>query len=414
MTDLNERDIIYDWNSIEKRVPLANGPFELYDETLRDGIQCPSALDPSIDDKLRLIHLMNDMGIHWANIGLPGAGPRAVADTTRLAQEIISQKLSILPSCAARTHTNDVQPIIDISQKVGHPIEVMAFIGASPIRRYAEDWDLDRMLSLISSSISLGVKAGLRVTFVTEDTIRSRPQTLATLFRCAIDHGASRLCLCDTVGHATPDGVRNLILFTRNFIRSIGAPVGIDWHGHNDRGLALTNALSALEYGADRIHGTALGIGERVGNTSMDQLLINLKLLGELPSNDLSSLNAYTALAAQSLGMPIPRNYPVFGEDAFKTATGVHAAAIIKAHRKGDSWLADRIYSGVPAQWVGKSQEIEIGPMSGLSNVSFWLSSRGINPDPNLTQALFSAVKQTSHIWSSQEIHAFISQWSPS
>jgi 2-isopropylmalate synthase len=414
MTDLNERDIIYDWNSIEKRVPLANGPFELYDETLRDGIQCPSALDPSIDDKLRLIHLMNDMGIHWANIGLPGAGPRAVADTTRLAQEIISQKLSILPSCAARTHTNDVQPIIDISQKVGHPIEVMAFIGASPIRRYAEDWDLDRMLSLISSSISLGVKAGLRVTFVTEDTIRSRPQTLATLFRCAIDHGASRLCLCDTVGHATPDGVRNLILFTRNFIRSIGAPVGIDWHGHNDRGLALTNALSALEYGADRIHGTALGIGERVGNTSMDQLLINLKLLGELPSNDLSSLNAYTALAAQSLGMPIPRNYPVFGEDAFKTATGVHAAAIIKAHRKGDSWLADRIYSGVPAQWVGKSQEIEIGPMSGLSNVSFWLSSRGIDPDPNLTHALFSAVKQTSHIWSSQEIHAFISQWSPS
>jgi 2-isopropylmalate synthase len=414
MSNLHARDIIYDWNAIEKRVPLTNGPFELYDETLRDGIQCPSALDPAIEDKLRLIHLMNSMGIHWANIGLPGAGPRAVADTTRIAQEIVSQKLSIRPSCAARTHVNDVQPIIDISQKIGAPIEVMAFIGASPIRRYAEDWDLDRMLSLISSSISLGVKAGLRVTFVTEDTIRSRPQTLATLFRCAIDHGASRLCLCDTVGHATPDGVRNLIHFTRNLIRSLDVEVGIDWHGHNDRGLALTNALSALEYGADRVHGTALGIGERVGNTSMDQLLINLKLLGELDTHDLSSLNAYTTLASSALGMPIPRNYPVFGEDAFKTATGVHAAAIIKAQRKGDAWLADRIYSGVPAHWVGKSQEIEVGPMSGLSNVTYWLSSRGLNPDPTLAQALFAAVKQTSHIWSAHEIEAFISRWTPS
>lgn len=410
MTDLNERDIIYDWNSIEKRVPLTNGPFHLYDETLRDGIQCPSALDPSIDDKLRLVHLMDSMGIHWANIGLPGAGPRAVADTTRIVEEIVNQKLKLRPSCAARTHTNDVKPIIDISQKVGTPIEVMAFIGASPIRRYTEDWDLERMQSLIASSVSLAAKEGLRVTFVTEDTIRSRPETLATLFRCAIDNGATRLCLCDTVGHATPDGVRNLINFTRSFIRSLGVSVGIDWHGHNDRGLALTNALSALEYGADRVHGTALGIGERVGNTSMDQLLINLKLLGELEGHDLSSLNTYTTLAARALGMPIARNYPVFGEDAFKTATGVHAAAIIKAHRKGDAWLADRIYSGVPAQWVGKTQEIEIGPMSGLSNVTYWFTSRGLTPDPTLVAALFEAVKHTSHIWSNDEIQRFIAQ----
>lgn len=405
--DLDEKTIIYDWNSVEKVAPLSQFPIELYDETLRDGIQCPSVTDPSIEDKLELLHTMNDLGIHWADIGLPGAGPRAVADVTRLGREIVDQRLQIRPSCAARTHVADVQAVIDCSQAVGRPIEVMAFIGASPIRQYAENWDLDRMLGFIESSVSLAAKAGLPTSFVTEDTIRSRPEVLARLFKCAIDAGATRLCLCDTVGHATPDGVRNLVSFARNFVRSLGVDVKIDWHGHNDRGLALTNAIRAAEYGAHRVHGTALGIGERVGNTAMDQLLINLKLLGEIP-NDLSRLREYAELAARALGMPIPRNYPVFGEDAFKTATGVHAAAIIKAKKKGDDWLADRIYSGVPASWVGKSQEIEIGPMSGESNVVFWLRQHGIEPDADLVGAIFSAAKQSSHTLTRAEIEALV------
>ena len=411
MDELREQDIIYNWNAVEKIAPLTPQGFELYDETLRDGIQCPSAQDPDIDEKLELLHLMNDLGIHWADIGLPGAGPRAVADVTRLAKEIVDQKLAIRPSCAARTHVNDIQPIIDISQRVGRPIEVMAFIGASPVRRYAESWDLDRMLSLTATAIELAAKAGIPTSFVTEDTIRSKPETLAKLFKCAIDHGATRLCLCDTVGHATPDGVRNLIQFTRNFVRSLGVDVAIDWHGHNDRGLALTNAIRAIEYGADRVHGTALGIGERVGNTSMDQLLINLKLLGEI-DNDLVKLRDYSELAARALGMPIARNYPVFGCDAFKTATGVHAAAIIKAKRKGDDWLADQIYSGVPASLVGKQQEIEVGPMSGVSNVIYWLSSRDVEAKPGLVEALFAAVKATDHTWTESEVYGFIERWS--
>jgi len=401
--ELNEKEIIYDWNSVEKVAPLSQEPLQFYDETLRDGIQCPSATDPSIEDKLALLHMMDDMGIHWADIGLPGAGPRAVADVTRIAREIVDQKLDIKPSCAARTHVADVQAVVDIAQDVGEPIEVMAFIGASPIRHYAEGWDLDRMLGFIESSISLAVENDLPATFVTEDTIRSRPEILAALFKCAIDNGARRLCLCDTVGHATPDGVENLINFTKGFIRASGVDVAIDWHGHNDRGLALTNAIRAAEYGATRIHGTALGIGERVGNTAMDQLLINLKLLGEI-DNDLSRLREYAELSADALGMPIPRNYPVFGEDAFKTATGVHAAAIIKAKKKGDDWLADRIYSGVPASWVGKVQEIEVGPMSGESNVVYWLRKRGIEPGTELVGRIFEAAKSANQTLTEAEI----------
>ena len=407
---MNEREIIFDWNSVERVASLTSSKLEFYDETLRDGIQSPSITDPPIEAKIELLRLMNDLGIQWADIGLPGAGPRAVTDVTRLAKVIIDEGLAIRPSCAARTHVNDVRPVVEISQSVGRAIEVMAFIGASPIRHYAEGWDMDKMLKFISSSIELSAKAGLPTTFVTEDTTRSRPDVLATLFRCAIDHGATRLCLCDTVGHVTPDGVKNLISFTKSFIRSLNVDVSIDWHGHNDRGLSLTNALCAAEDGATRIHGTALGVGERVGNTPMDQLLLNLKLLGEI-DYDLSKLKDYAEAASRSLGVSIPRTYPVIGADAFRTATGVHAAAIIKAKAKGDEWLADRIYSGVPAAMIGKHQVIEIGPLSGESNVIYWLRNRDIEPIEELVKHIFSAAKSSTKTLVDDEILSLVNEF---
>ena len=281
LEDLTEADVIYDWNSIERRGSLFNHKISFFDETLRDGVQCPSVVDPKIEDKLKLVHLMNDVGIDYINIGLPGAGKRAFEDVVEIGREIRDAKLNIKPAAAARTHLNDIRPIVEASQKLGTPIECMAFIGSSPIRLYAEDWNLESILKRSSEAIDFAVKNGLPTTYVTEDTTRSRPEVLAVLFRNAIEHGAKRLCLCDTVGHATPDGIKNLIGWTRNFVRSMGVEVGIDWHGHNDRGLGVTNAIHALEFGADRAHGTILGIGERVGNASLDQVLFNLKLLGE-------------------------------------------------------------------------------------------------------------------------------------
>src|SRR6185369_16954427 len=255
-----------------------------------------------------------------------------------------------------------------------------------------------------------GVKAGLGVCYVTEDTTRSRPEVLAKLFKMALDHGASRLCLCDTVGHATPDGVRNLIGFTKSIVAGAGAVVGVDWHGHNDRGLALENALWALEFGADRVHGTALGIGERVGNAQMELILLNLKLLGLLEEQDLTHLLEYCNTAAQAVGWQVAINYPLVGRDAFRTATGVHAAAIIKAESKGDAWLADRIYSGVPAGMFGRKQEISVGYMSGASNVNYWLRQRKIEPSKELVDAILLKAKATDHILTDEEIHAVIDQ----
>jgi 2-isopropylmalate synthase len=407
-----ENELIYDWNSVEKVAPLSpKKRIQFLDETLRDGIQSPSVVDPAIDDKLRIVDLANDLGIDTMDIGLPGAGKRAVEDVTTIAEHIRDAKLRVKASCAARTHQHDVQAIIDISQAVGIEIEVLCFIGSSPIRQYAEDWDLPRMLKLSANAIDLARKYNLPVAYVTEDTTRSRPDVLTKLFTNAVEHGASRLIVCDTVGHATPDGIKNLLKFTRNMLDGMGRPdVGIDWHGHNDRGFGVVNSIFAIEYGADRIHGTALGIGERVGNAALDQILLNLKLLGELPEHDLTKLVLWCKVVSQATRVPIHPQYPLAGSDAFRTATGVHAAAIIKAEKKGHEWLADRIYSGVPAGMFGKEQQIEVGHYSGESNVVYWLKKRGYEPTKELVAAVLAAAKRGNRVLTDDEIVAVIKE----
>jgi len=402
-----EAEIVYDWNKLDVRAPLTAGPVEFFDETLRDGIQSPSVTDPGIDDKLELLHLMNSLGITAADVSLPGAGRRAVEDTVTMCEEIVRSRMELAPACAARTVVRDVEPIAEVSQKVGIPIEVYAFIGSSPIRQYAEDWDLDRMLRTSSDAIDFAVKHDLPVVYVPEDTTRSAPATGDRLFRSGRDHGASALCLCDTVGHATPDGVRRLIHWTRDLIRGMGVDVRIEWHGHNDRGLAVVNSIFAAEYGAKRIHGTGLGVGERVGNAALDQIMLNMKLLGAA-HNDLSNLLLYCQSVSRACRVPIPYNYPLAGADAFRTATGVHAAAIIKADQKGDAWLADRIYSGVPASEFGKEQEIEIGHYSGLSNVRYWLEHRRLPVDDALVEAIFARAKKSNRVLTEDEVMAIV------
>ncbi len=407
-----DSDLIYDWNRAGGAAVPKRGRVEIDDETLRDGLQSPSVKSPSIDQKIRILHLMESLGIDSADIGLPGAGPHVVETVTRLAQEIVRGKMKIRPNCAARTVAADIVPIIEISQKVGIPIEVSCFIGSSPIRQYAEDWDFERMLRLSEDAVSLAVREGLPVMYVTEDTTRAQPEHVRRMYTTAIRAGAGRVCVCDTVGHATPNGVRNVVGFVCGVVEEVNPGVQVDWHGHQDRGLGVTNALWALEAGAHRVHACALGIGERVGNTPMDQLLVNLQLLGWI-DRDLTRLHDYCSAVSEATGVRIPDNYPVVGRDAFRTGTGVHAAAIIKARRKGDEWLSDRIYSGVPASMVGRHQVIEVGPMSGLSNVQCWLESRGFEARADLVDAIFRRAKESDHVLEDDEILDVVQRMTP-
>ena len=399
-------NIIFDWNQGNRHSPPLKR-VELFDETLRDGIQCPSITDPPIEKKLEILRLLDSIGVDEADIALPGAGKRAIEDCTTMVEMIRDEGLNIRPAAAARTHPNDIKPIIEISEKTGVPIEVYAFLGSSPIRLFTEGWDEDKLESLTRTATRMTKAAGIPFAFVTEDTIRSHPKTLDRLFRAAIEEGADRLCLCDTVGHATPDGVFNLIHYTKNIIKSMGTDTKIDWHGHSDRGLGLVNALYAIEAGADRVHGTILGIGERVGNVQLDLLMMNMKLQGVLET-DLSAMSELVELVSESMEWPISPAYPVFGRDAFRTGTGVHAAAVIKALKTGDTLLADQIYSGVPASWFGREQEIEVGPMSGNSNILYWLHKNGFEGTENEVAKIRHAAKNTNRLLSNAELRTIM------
>ena len=398
--------LIYDWNTVADRPQRT---VILNDETLRDGLQSPSVRCPTIEQKLQILHLIDRLGIDTADIGLPGAGPHVVRDVERLAREIASQRLKVKANCAARTVIADIKPIAEIAQRTGIPIEACTFIGSSPLRQYAEGWTIEQLLRLTEEAIGFAVGEGLPVMYVTEDTTRADPETLRRLYSTAIRAGAARVCIADTVGHATPAGAAAVVRFVSSVVDECGGGIGIDWHGHRDRDLAIVNTLAALEAGATRLHGAAIGIGERVGNTPMDILIVNLVLMGYI-ERDLSSLVEYCEAVSDATGVPIPANYPSVGRDAFRTATGVHAAAVIKAFRKNDQPLVDAVYSGVPASLVGREQEIDVGPMSGRSNVIFWLERRGIEATDELVDRIFSAAKKSDSVLSDDRIRALLTR----
>lgn len=397
---MNEKDLIHDWNA---PYFTPTEPIQFDDETLRDGLQSPSANEPTLDEKLELIQLMDALGIDTADVGLPGASQHARDHIAHLCREM--ESMAITPNVACRTVISDIEPVVDLVQELGSPVEVCAFVGSSGIRLFAEGWDFERVVGFAKDAVAFAAGEGLPVMFVTEDTARATPDQVATLYRTAIEAGAKRVCICDTCGHITPDGTKQLVGFVKQLIDDMGADVGIDWHGHRDRGLGLANSMAAIEAGATRIHGTALGIGERAGNTEMDQLLVNLQLNGWI-DRDLTKLGEYCDVAARTIGSPIPHNYPVFGGDAFETGTGVHAAAVIKAYEKGDDWLADRVYSGVPAGLFGLEQSIKVGPMSGRSNVNWVLKKLGLDVTETSIDAVLAAAKASPRMLTDEEVRA--------
>lgn len=400
-------ELIYDWNRIHPASLRPTGRVLLNDETLRDGLQSPSVRDPSIEEKIPILHLMEALGINSLDLGLPGAGPRAVDHTEALAREIVQHKLKIRANCAARTLQNDIRPIAEIVQRTGLKIEAATFLGSSPIRRYTEGWSDDFLLQTTETAVQYAVSLGLDVMYVTEDTTRCDPDMVRRLYTTAINCGARAIVICDTAGHATPMGTFALVRFVvEEVVRPSGEKIRVDWHGHCDRGLAIANSMAALVAGADCVHATALGIGERVGNTQMDQMLVNLRLMGIAPwaDQDLSKLKDYCQAVSRASGVPIPVNYPVVGEDAFRTATGVHAAAVIKAYKKNDVELANTVYSGVPAHLFGLEQVIDIGPMSGKSNIHFWLERHGMPDSDDVVERIYHRAKTSNHTLSEAEI----------
>src|SRR6201987_2452077 len=404
---MNTSDLIYDWNKNFPPGLKPPGPVLLNDESLRDGLQSPSVRDPSISEKIEILHLMEALGINSLDLGLPGAGQRSVDAVTALAHEIATHNLKIQANCAARTHETDIRPIAEIVQKTGLRIEAATFIGSSPIRRFTEGWTDDFLLLTTEKAVKYAVSLGLDVMYVTEDTSRCDPETVKRLYATAINCGARAICICDTAGHATPMGALALVRFViAEVVKPSGEKIRVDWHGHSDRGLAIANSMAAIIAGAHSVHGCAIGLGERVGNTQIDQMLVNLKLMGLAPwdNQDLTRLKQYCETVSRATGVPTPRNYPVVSDYAVLTATGAQAAAIIKAYHKNDVVLANTVYSGVPSHVFGMDQIIDIGPMSGKSNVLWWLERHGIPVSEGVVERIYQRAKQSDHTLSEAEI----------
>jgi isopropylmalate/homocitrate/citramalate synthase len=384
-------ELINDWNGLpskDARIPLLN------DETLRDGLQSPSVRDPDIAAKRDLTHRLARLGVDAVNLGMPSAGPKALAAVRALVVEIRDHRLPLSPNVAVRTLEADLVQVAEIQQRSGVPLEAGAFLGSSPIRMDVEGWDLGFLVDTARKAVAFCRRHEVPVMMVTEDSTRARPEVLKAIYGAALDEGAQSICLSDTCGHATPDGVRRLVSFIKDEVVK-DRSVRIDWHGHNDRGLGVANAIAAFEAGADRLHGSILGIGERCGNVALDQLMINLHLMG-FPKGDLSDLPALAELVAELCDVKIPANYPVLGRDAFRTGTGVHAAAIVKALHRGDVNLADAVYSGVP------------GPLAGHSNVVYWLEMNGYDPSPDRVDRILRVAKNSTRILKEAEIRAVL------
>lgn len=390
---------VFDWNRTTERREFVP---RVVDETLRDGLQSPSVQDPPLDQKLELLHLMAGLGIDCAALGYPAARQRQWDDVLALAREIGQARLPIQACCAARALPQDIQPIAELVQRAGVPIQVGVFVASSPIRQQAEAWDLERLARLTEAAVGFAVEQGLEVMYVAEDATRTAPEALQTLYRTAIRSGAARVCVADTAGHATPEGASAIVRFVRSVLDGVDRRVELDWHGHRDRGLELANALAAWEAGAERCHGTALGIGERCGNTPMELLLLSLVLDGRR-TQDLTLLPAYADAAARALGVVIPPNHPVVGRDAFRTGTGTHAAALVKGTRLASAENA-AVDGGVPPHLVGKRPILEIGPLSGTWNVRGWLRERGIAEEPTLVRTILEAAKKSDRVLREGEI----------
>ena len=371
--------MLYDWSRADRQdetgAVAPSGVF--FDETLRDGVQAPNVANPTIEQRLQVVDHMVRAGIRCADLGFPGSGPAAAQASLATARHIAAQRHPLVPGYAGRTHPTDVRAICEIAQRAGIAVDAYVFIGISPIRQYVEDWSVSSIVRDIRVAADLCRRDGVDFVLVLEDSSRCTPGILARVYGVAVDLGITRITLCDTVGAAVPAGADAVVRWSTKYFERRQHEMALEWHGHNDRGLALANSLAALAAGCARVHGTVLGIGERAGNASIDQLIVNSRL-EHGNGHDLTALREYCEFASRVLAVGIPPNYPAMGRDVFKTSAGVHASAILKAHRKGDVAVKDSVYSGVPAGLLGREQEVLIDASSGASNVRYWLAVNGV------------------------------------
>ena len=379
----------YSWNE-ERR----NAPLVLVEDDTRDALQSVAVARPTTDERRDLLERVSRLGVHLSFIGFPAVSAVEHAECQALVSYIAERRLAIRPVLMARAVAIDLDRIIDIQQASGCAIVADLYVSISSIRLRAEGWDLVRLLRDLVAVASRAANNGLDFRLAFEDSTRAVPNDLKSAVEAALDVGAPTIVLNDTVGSSHPSGAARHVAFVGDLVARAGADAAIAWHGHNDKGLALANALAAVDAGATIVSGTFLGVGERAGNIPLEQLILALAERGQFGS-DLDELPLICALFAARMGWSIPPNQPLIGADVFSTGTGTHAAALLKARHLGREW-EDAIYSGVSAAALGREQSILIGPNSGRAAVRAVLDELSIEVNDDVVEQVLEHCKRAA------------------
>ena len=366
------REYLYSWNRLDReqyrRVRI--------EEDTRDALQSARAVQPSTLQRKKLLDLSAKVGVHFAFLGFPAASRREADQCVALVEHIATQRLEIEPVLMARALESDIEPILGIRERSSRDVTADIFIGTSGLRLKVEGWTLDAMLGKIRKAARFASENDLNFRISLEDSTRTAPDELAKSARAAIDAGAKAIILCDTVGDCLPSGASRTTAFVMELIERAGADVDVGWHGHNDKGLSLANALASIEAGASIVSGTFTGMGERTGNIPLEQMILILSEAGN-EMYDLRYLTRACELFCLSSRIEMAPGLPIVGRDAFSTSTGTHAAAIRKARAMGRDF-EDLVYSAVSAGALGRAQTLLIGPNSGRGAICAVLEEMSI------------------------------------
>lgn len=390
-----DRPSNYSWGEYD----FSKKDIQVLDTSLRDGLQDSQIRHPNLEEKEHLVDLLVQAGVDAIDVAIPIARGSHLRDAIQLARRIPS---NINVVCLARTDVNDIQAAVDLAQGAGRQIETIVFCGASPLRRWVEEWNVSEITRWMAESVSFANKEGLLSTVATEHTTQTEPEVLKQIYLAGLDNGGKKLCIADTSGAANPVSTANIIRFFRDDVLKGFEYVDVDWHGHNDRGLSVINSLVALASGARRVHGTVIGIGERAGNTPLEQILINLKMGGDPKRQNLQAINELATFASAIFNTPLPSNYPGLGEKVYITASGIHAAAELKARQLGLRGITP--YSAVNPEWVNRETDVVVGPLSGSRNVRFVAERLGIPITDNLINRSLDFAKSANRILTDQDI----------
>lgn len=390
-----DRPTNYSWGEYD----FSKKVVQVLDTSLRDGLQDAQIRHPSLEEKERLVDILVQVGVEAIDIAIPIARGSHLREAIQLARRIPS---NVTVACLARTDASDIQAAVDLAQGAGRPIETIVFCGASPLRRWVEDWDVTEITEWMAKSVNFASKQGLIPTVATEHTTQTEPEVIKQIYLAGLDNGGQKVCIADTSGAASPISTEKIIRFFRDEVLKSFNDVDIDWHGHNDRGLSVINSLVALSAGAQRVHGTAIGIGERAGNTPLEQMLINLKMARDPKRQDLGAISELATFAAEIFNVPVPPNYPGLGEKVYRTASGIHAAAELKAGQLGLKGTTP--YSAVSPEWVNRETDVVVGPLSGSHNVRFVAERLGIPATNEFIARALDVAKSANRILTDQDI----------